>query len=170
MLLPILLLLGCNSSQAETQAKWPHLHCVCGCVRRHLAITLRPSWHATYLLAHPTTLGGMQALQQQGHVQKTAAAVHAAMALVVQPPAAYARALSPRQLCCCRPSPCRSCWVVRALMHPHTLTWHNLAEQLLTQPPYGGHASATAQGYVQKTADASRACSHGFSGSSRAVH
>ena len=31
-------------------------------------------------------------------------------------------------------------------MHPHTLAWHNLAEQLLTQPPYGGRASATAAG------------------------
>ena len=40
VLLPILLLLGCNSSAANTQATWPHLHCVCGCVCRLLATSL----------------------------------------------------------------------------------------------------------------------------------
>ena len=37
----------------------------------------------------------------------------------------HAHALSPRQLCCCQPCPCRICWVVRALMHTHTLGWLN---------------------------------------------
>ena len=41
VLLPILLLLGCSSSAANTQAIWPpHLHYVCGCMCRLLATAL----------------------------------------------------------------------------------------------------------------------------------
>ena len=60
MLLPILLLLGGNSSKAEIPANWPHLHCRRVAVRAGFclqrcplkataSLLVWPSWHATCL-------------------------------------------------------------------------------------------------------------------------